>query len=345
MNFKLTKIQFFLMLFFIETGVIYISFQQGVIDYGGRDAWIMFGVASIFMYLLLFFYEKNYKFFRLGKITKWIYILYWLVVIISFLSYMQYTLNVWIIQNMPPFYSLLAIVLVTLYISLSRPSTTVNLGVLIIPLVFIFIVFILLATHELKFSNILPIGTSTVPQWLKGMHYSLTAFIGIESYLMLRKNVLKDEEIKGKPILIFHLIVSIFMGASVIGVEFYFMLKEIRLIPDPILYILKSQKVTFVKRLDIFFIYIWLAWSLLTINLFLFNIRIALSTQEGKNPKPLLFIIHGIIMIAPLFFIGVGQVEFIRKYLIYLFYPFSIILPMIIILFNRRRDSKCDKSQ
>lgn len=94
MNFKLTKIQFFLMLFFIETGVIYISFQQGVIDYGGRDAWIMFGVASIFMYLLLFFYEKNYKFFRLGKITKWIYILYWLVVIISFLSYMQYAIYI-----------------------------------------------------------------------------------------------------------------------------------------------------------------------------------------------------------------------------------------------------------
>jgi hypothetical protein len=345
MKFKLTKVQFFLMLFYIETGVIYISFQQTVIDVGGRDAWIMFGLASIIAYVLLLFYEKNYQSFRLGTFTKWIYIIYWLVVIISFFIYIQYTLNVWVIQKTPPFFLLLAVVLVSLYISLSRSSTIVNLGVFIIPLVIIFIIFISLAFDELKFSNILPIGTSSAPQWLNGVHYSFTAFIGIESYLMLRKYVLEGEKVAGKPLLIFHLIVTIFMGASVIGSEFYFMLKELRLIPDPILYILKSQKVTFVKRLDIFFIYIWLAWSIVTLNLFLFNIRIALFEKKGKYSKPFLFVIHGIILILPLFLTGIEEVKFVRKYLVYLFYPFSIILPMMIILFNRRGDSKCDKSQ
>lgn len=333
------------MLFYIETGVIYISFQQGVIDFGGRDAWIMFGAASIIAYLLLLFYEKNYRFFRLGNITKWIYIIYWIVVIISFLSYMQYVLNIWVLQKMPPFVLLLSIVIVSLYVSLSRASTTVNLGVLIIPLVIIFIIFILLATHELKFLNIFPIGTSSVRQWLHGTHYSFTAFVGIESYLVLRKYVLEDEKVAGKPLLIFHLIVSLFLGASVLGSELYFMLKEIRLIPDPILYILKSQKVTFVKRLDIFFSYIWLAWSIVTINLFLFNIRIALYDKKGKYSNLLLFVIHGIILVGPLFLVGLFEVELVRTYLVYLFYPFAIIIPMIIIFFNRRGDSKCDKSQ
>ncbi|WP_102692345.1 GerAB/ArcD/ProY family transporter [Rummeliibacillus pycnus] len=345
MNFKLTRVQFFLMLFYIETGVVYISFQQGVIDKGGRDAWIMFGISSIIVYSLLLFYEKFYQYFKLGTITTWIYVFYWLIIIVSFLGYMQYTLNVWVIQNTPPLFTLLAIVLVSLYISFSRPSTAINLGVLIIPLVFIFVVFILLATHELKFSNILPVGTSTLQQWLKGTNRSFIAFIGIESYLILRKYVLENEKVAGKPLLYFHLIITIFMGASVVGTEFYFMLKEIKLIPDPIIYILKSQKVTFVKRLDIFFVYIWLAWSIVTINLFLFNIRVVLFAKKRKHPTILLLVLHFIILVVPLTLTGLGEVELVRKVFSFLFYPSAVVLPIFIILFNMRRDSKCDKSQ
>ena len=36
----------------------------------------------------------------------------------------------------------------------------------------------------------------------------------------------------------------------------FFALEEVQLIPEPIMYILKSQEVNFVKRLDIFFIYL-----------------------------------------------------------------------------------------
>ncbi|MGG0657676.1 GerAB/ArcD/ProY family transporter [Rummeliibacillus pycnus] len=345
MSFKLTKVQFFIMLFFIETGVVYISFQQALIIKGGRDAWIMFAVATIIAFIQLLFYEKYYKRFELGKITSWLYILYWLTLIIGFLGYMQYTLNTWVIQSTPPIVTLVIMLLVSLYISLSRPSTVINLGVLIIPFVIIFIIFILLATHELKFSNILPIGDSTVPQWLSGVHSSVLAFIGIESYLILRKYVLENEKVAGKPLLIFHLIVSIFMGASVIGTEFYYALKEINLVPEPIIYILKSQKVTFVKRLDIFFIYIWLAWSILTINLFIFNIRIVLFSKKRKHPNLMMIILHCFILVVTLFLVDVYQVNFIRKYLGYLYYPFTIVLPVIIILKNKRRDSKCDKSQ
>ncbi|WP_397537922.1 GerAB/ArcD/ProY family transporter [Rummeliibacillus pycnus] len=345
MSFKLTKAQFFVMLFFIQTGIIYISFQHGLIKGGGRDAWIMFAVTAIIVFIQLLLFEKYYQRFVLGKITSWLYILYWLTLIIGFLGYMQYTLNTWVIQSTPPIITLTLILLVSLYISLSRPSTVINLGVLIIPLVIIFIVFILIATHELKFSNILPLGTSTVSQWLSGMHNSSIAFIGIESYLILRKYVLENEKVAGKPLFIFHLIVSIFMGVSVIGTEFYFALKEINLIPEPIIYILKSQKVTFVKRLDIFFIYIWLAWGILTINLFIFNIRIVLFSKKRKHPQRMMIILHCFILVVTLFLVGIYQVDLIRKYIGYLYYPFTIVLPVIIILKNRRRDSKCDKSQ
>ena len=37
------------------------------------------------------------------------------------------------------------------------------------------------------------------------------------------------------------------------------------------MYILKSQEVTFVERLDLFFLYIWMIWSIITIALFSFS--------------------------------------------------------------------------
>lgn len=341
MNFKLTRVQLFLMLFLIQTGVVYIAFQQAVILEGGKDSWLMFGVAAIINLLQLLFYEKYYDKFKLGTITSWIYIIYWLVLIICFLSYMQYTLDVWVTQNTPTWITLSAIVLVLFYISLSRQTTTVNLGVLIIPLVFVFIVFILLATPQLQITNILPMGTSSASQWVKGIHFSLVAFLGVESFLILRKHVLKSEKVAGKPIFIFWLILTIFMGASIIGTQMYFSLSAIKLIPEPIFYILKAQKVTFVKRLDIFFIYIWLAWSVVTISLVMFNIRIIYFAKKRKHPIRSLIIFHSIILVISLFLVQIQYIECIRNYAPYLYYPFTILFPILIIFINQRRDSKC----
>ena len=41
------------------------------------------------------------------------------------------------------------------------------------------------------------------------------------------------------------------------------------MIPEPLLYILKSQEVTFVERLDLFFLYIWMIWSIITVAIIL----------------------------------------------------------------------------
>lgn len=342
MIFKLTRIQLFLILFYFETGVIYISFQQKLIKEGGRDAWMMFTSIAIITYFLLLFYEKYYRYFIVGVVTSWLYIFYWLLIIVSFLSYLQFTLNAWVIQNTPSYVTIFAIVLISAYINASRPSTIVNLGVLMIPLVVVFVVFILLATHELRFSNILPLGTSTMNQWIAGLNRSFIPFIGIESYLLLRNYVLKGEKISGMPLFIFHFIVSVFLGASVIGTEFYFVMKEMDLIHDPIIYILKSQQVTFVKRLDIFFVYIWMAWSIITINLYLFMIRIVLFTKKKRYSKVIMYILYGVIILGSLFSLNITPIEFIREYLVYTFYPFAIILPIFIIWWNKRREFKCE---
>ncbi|WP_342534682.1 hypothetical protein MHB40_11895 [Lysinibacillus sp. FSL K6-0057] len=42
MNFSLSKAQFFLLLFIIQTGVVYIAFQTPLIIYSQHSAWVVF---------------------------------------------------------------------------------------------------------------------------------------------------------------------------------------------------------------------------------------------------------------------------------------------------------------
>ncbi|MGE7835101.1 GerAB/ArcD/ProY family transporter [Viridibacillus arvi] len=341
MKLQLSRVQLFLILFIVETGVVFITVQASIIIRGGRDSWLMFICFSIFHYGQLFFYEKFYKDFQLNSFFGFLYKLYWMIICITFIAYIDYTLAVWGFPNTPTYIVIGLIVFISLYANLSRPETAINLGVIIIPLIGIFIIFILMATPDLVWTNIFPIGTSTPHQWFKGLQRAQYAYMGVEVYLIYRSFVLKNQIIKGKPLFIYQLVVGIFYTASVIGCQLYFSLDEIKLIPEPIIYILKAQEVTFVKRLDIFFIYIWLAWSIVTITLFVLSIRVVHFAKKRKYPRFQIILLHLVLVVVPIFLERVEFIEKIRDYLHYGYIPFTIILPILIIIMNRRRKKSC----
>lgn len=102
-------------------------------------------------------------------------------------------------------------------------------------------------------------------------------------YLLYRPFLKQDTQVKGRPLFIYQLVIFVFYLISVLFTQMFFALDEIKLIPEPIMYILKSQEVTFVKRLDIFFVYIWLSWSIVTVMIFGLSFRVLyLSKKEAS---------------------------------------------------------------
>lgn len=341
MNFTITKVQLFLMLFFRTTGIIFIGFSEVIINAGGRDAWVIFFVAAFIVFFQLWLYEKLYKYFNLGKFTAWIYIFYWIIVLICSLIYMQYTLNIWVMQNTPNTVLLLLMLLVSFYISVSRPATVINLPVLIIPFVLIFIIFLLFSIPLLSLNHLFPIGASTGDQWMNGMLYGLSSFTGLEGYLVLRKFVLSEDKIRFKDILFYQLSITLFIGFLLVITKMYFATDALPYVTEPTLYILKSIEVTFVKRLDIFFLYIWLGWSIISFSLIVLNIRIVYFQQKRKYKIWPMAVLHLIVFVGSIGLLKIGVIEFIRDHLQYFYPPVTIILPFIIILINKRRKSKC----
>ncbi|MFG3612395.1 MULTISPECIES: GerAB/ArcD/ProY family transporter [Rummeliibacillus] len=337
MNFTITKVQLFLMLFFRTIGIIFIAYSEIIIQAGGSDSWIMLLIAALIVFIQLCLYEKFFKYFKLGKFTRWIYILFWIMQLICALVYMQYTLNTWVLQNTPNTVSMLLMLFVSYYISVSRPSTAVNMPVFIIPFAFIYLIFLIFALPEVELSRLFPIGTSTEHQWIKGIFYGLASFTGLEGYLVMRKYVLPEEKMKFKDILIYQLIITLFIVFILLIVELFFAKASLPYITEPVLYILKSIEVTFVKRLDLFFLYIWLGWSIISISLIVFNIRIVYFQKERKHQKLAMAVLHILVFIGSISFLNIETVEFIRKHFQYLYIPVTVLLPLFIMMLNKRR--------
>ncbi|WP_440050453.1 GerAB/ArcD/ProY family transporter [Lysinibacillus sphaericus] len=236
---------------------------------------------------------------------------------------MEYVLASWVLPQTPEWVVVIIIVALSLYANLSRPETVINIGVMLLPIIFLFIVFLMLAVPDLTWSNLFPIEFKNPRQLIEGLIYSTYAFLGVEMFLIYRPFLQKEITLKGKPLLIYQQVIFVFYMISVLFTQMFFTMNEVKLVPEPIIYILKAQEVTFVKRLDIFFVYIWLSWSIVTIMIFGLSFRVVHFVKERKYPKLNLIIYHILLVIMPLFLIQFRIIEVIRISLHYIFLVFT----------------------
>jgi len=108
-------------------------------------------------------------------------------------------------------------------------------------------------------------------------------------------------------------------------------------IPEALLYILKSQEVTFVERLDLFFLYFWMTWSIITVVILSFSaLYVHRLHSKGKKKRDVL-IWHALLIALPLFFVKKDYVEVLIDIMVYVHLVFAIFIPVIVIIMNRRK--------
>lgn len=344
MTVQLTKVQLFLLMFVMQTGFVYTSFQNLLIHNGKRDSTIQFLIIAIVFFLQLLFFERMYKYFFLNRFTKILYLVYWSLYLIVFIIYITYVLSTWVFPNTPNVVLISIFLSVCFYASVSRPETAVNIGVVLLPMLFLFIIFMLLAIPNLHGTNLLPLFQEPIETWMMGLIFSTYAFGGAEMYVMLRKYILNNEKINKKVLVIYSSILTSFYLFSILFTLMFFSLEEIKMIPEPVLYILHSLEVTFVKRLDLFFIYIWLSWSLVAIVNYVLVMRLVYFEKKRKSPVLQQFIFFTVIGVTATFLIRFSILDFLKEYLVYANILFTFTLPVIIILVNKIRGRTISES-
>ncbi|MEK4129522.1 GerAB/ArcD/ProY family transporter [Solibacillus sp. FSL W8-0474] len=337
MSIQLTKIQLFLLMFVMQTGFVYTSFQNIIIEHGNRDATIQFIIISVIFFLQLLFFERTHKYFVLNSFTKTLYLIYWSFYVTVFVIYITYVLTSWIFPNTPTIVLIAIFLSVCFYASISRPETAVNIGVVLIPMLFLFLVFMFLTIPNLHATNLLPFFYDRQDTWWMGFIYATYAFGGAEVFVVLRKYLVSNDKIPKKSLFLYFSLLTSFYLLSISFSLMYFSLEEIKLIPEPILYILHSVEVTFAKRLDIFFVYIWLSWSLVAIVNYALVMRLVYFEKKRRLPRLQQLIFFAIIGITANFLIKFSVLDFLKNYLVYLNIIFTFILPVLIIFINKIR--------
>ena len=155
---------------------------------------------------------------------------------------------------------------------------------------------------------------------------------------------MNSEKINNKVLAAYSVFLTGFYLFSIVFTLMFFALDEIKLIPEPILYILHSQEVTFVKRLDLFFIYIWLSWSLVAIVNYVLMMRLVYFEKQRKAPKLQQFLLFTGIGVVSVFLIRFSVLEFFKQYVVYANIVFTFILPIVIILVNKVRGRTISES-
>jgi len=338
LNINFSRIQFFLLLFVAQTGTVVLTYQSLLINVAGRDAWLVFLVAGMLHYVMLLLYERFNMRFNVGPLVGWLYKGYWLLVTVAFIVNIDYVLAVWGFPETPQVIVIVIIVGISLYANLSRPETVINLSVILIPLIIIFIAFLTFAWKDLVWTNIFPLGEAGGKEWFNGLLKAQLAFVGIELYLFFRRHVDIKERIKGFPLFVFQMTWLLFFFFTVILTLLFFTLSGLKMIPEPLLYILKSQEVTFVERLDLFFLYIWMIWSIITVAIFSFSAMYVHRLHAKENKKRDIIIWHVLLVVLPLSFVQKQYVVKIDDVLIYAHLLFAIIIPAIVIITNRRKE-------
>lgn len=107
------------------------------------------------------------------------------------------------------------------------------------------------------------------------------------------------------------------------------------MLPEPLLHILKAQKVTFVERLDLFFLFIWVIWSVIAITLYFFMCIQTRRIYFNNESKLYTVLLHIFIIIISSYFATKDRSDLLRQLVMYPHIIFTILIPSVVILLNR----------
>ncbi|WP_430787615.1 GerAB/ArcD/ProY family transporter [Virgibacillus flavescens] len=270
---KITPNQLFFVVLQTQIGVGILSLPYSLYVVAKQDSWISLIIAGIFIQVFIFviwklgtrFPERTVfeicdillgKF--LGKIISVFYICYFIAVSSLILVLFSLLIRIWILPQTPFWIVILLMVVTGVYIVLSdlrviaRFFTVVSVFYLVLLFLMIAVLF-----NGFNYTYIFPIGGAGILAIVKGAREGLLALLGFEILLVLFPYVQGGSIKKLKKISIANIVIFLFYLFIVVVCLLLFSPAELKFIPEPVLYALKTLDFKVLSRLDLLFLSIW----------------------------------------------------------------------------------------
>ena len=344
---KISQSHFFFILIQSQIGVAVLSLPYSVHQTAEGDGWISTLLAGFvvqlwmfaFLVLVRFFPERNLFGFSPQLLGKWIgrfvsflYIIYFLL-IASLVAVLQANLITGWILTLTPFWIIYMLIIIT-GVLLARENIQVIARFFSITSVIIFI-FITLTSSVFTFMDIdyiLPIGHSGVSNIFKAIRNVVLALTGFEILLIIYP-LLNNKRKTIKTLTIANITVTSIYTLLVFSSLVVFSSEEIKLVPQPVLYMLKAISFEVIERLDLIFLSIWIFPMTNSFIIYIYKASKGLQQLFHTNTHaPFVPIVVVPILISAFFLQNQFIVEKVGKFSENFIYLFVFLFPLLFLL-------------
>jgi len=295
---KITPGQLMILVIQSQIGVGVLFLPSTVESAAQNDAWIsviLAGFAAFLLIVILWGLSRRFpanSFFEflplllgkaVGKIVHFFYAALFVLECSLVSVLFADVIRDWVFPNTPRWAIIGLLLATSLYLAQENIRTIARFFVLTFGLIFILILIATYAYHDAQILYILPINQAGIPKVMYGMMKTMNSLFGFEIIMFVYPYVRGT----GKEILkatgfahVFSTFVYTYLVFTCLVV---FSPEELRMIPHPVLYMVKALSFSIFERADLYFLMIWAVVVVSTVMSYLYMSAKTVSTLFGKK--------------------------------------------------------------
>lgn len=295
---RVAPYQFFFLIIQTEIGISILSLPYTVFALAKHDGWISMLLAGAITQLLILIlwmlckrFHRSSIFAIPGKIMgKWMgtvfliaYYVYFSATASLILILFCRMLSIWVLPRTPHWVTMFLMVIAGVYITKENLRVLARFYVFVSVLIVILIAFIVYSFKDANYLYLLPIGQAGWQKILLGSKGATFSMLGFESLLVLYPLVKGTDSKKLKIASYANLFVTLFYVLIIMSCFLFFSPVELPLLPEPVLFMLKSFTFKILERIDLLFISIWVVTVATSFMTYLYMASTGLANLFGQR--------------------------------------------------------------
>lgn len=348
-NESISKSQFVLLLLQSQIGVGLLSLPYIVYIDAKNDGWISILIAGCGAFIILLIMWALCKQFPrdsifdfnniivgkiIGKTISLLYIFYFFALSILIVLLSTNMLKKWILALTPEWILILFFIGVGVYLSRESLKIISRFYAFVTILIVLLVLLLLFAYSDVNVKYVFPVGHAGLKNIFIGSHDAIVSMLGFEIFLAVHPLIQADHNKKLLCGTISLLSVTLLYLYFTITSYIVFSPEEMLLVPEPILYMLKSFSFELVERLDLVFLSVWIVPMTTSFVTYLYLTSVGVSKLfNQKNHKNTTFKVGIlVIVIAILFPKSEGMLDKYGKIIAFSSYFFILFIPLLLLV-------------
>lgn len=232
------------------------------------------------------------------------------------------------------------LVLTAIMLAREHVLTISNIYILVSGLVLflLFMSLVVLGTYPVEIRYLFPIGKEFGMNMISGAEEAGFSMFGFEMLLLLfpyfntlgEKSILKTVSLASWLVTLLYL--TMFLICAVV-----FSPSELLIIPQPVLYFVKSINLQIIERIDLIFLSLWIVNVITSLTSYLFfSLEGSRNLLKGMNKKKVTWCLMGFgsVSFSIALMVDITKIEVYHFYVMNLSYMMVVILPIIILILS-----------